>query len=64
MHRYGRNVFGNAGAQGDHARDIGGIDRLGHAPENDLIDPVRIEARSGQQRVEGDALHPDAGDSV
>ena len=51
----GGDGFGNAGAQRNDARDVGGVRRLRHAAENDLVNERGIQVRAGQQRVDGDA---------
>ncbi len=55
MHGEGRDTFRNAGAQGDDARYIRRICRLGHAAEDDLIHQRRIQPSAGQQGVHSDA---------
>ncbi len=42
------------GSQGDDACDVGGVRRLRHAAENNLVNQSRINARAGQERTEGD----------
>ena len=55
MHCHRRNRLGNSRPQGDDARNIGRLKRLAHAAKNDFINPAWVEARPGEQRVDGDA---------
>ena len=55
MHGRGGNVLRNAGAQGDHAREIHRLRRLADASEDHFVDVLRIEAGAGEQRAHGDA---------
>ena len=50
-----RHGLRKSGAQGDDAGDIGGIDRLADASEDDLVHQSRIESGAGQKGIHGDA---------
>jgi len=55
MNGHGGNAFGDPGAQGDDARDVGGIRRLRNAAEDDFIHERGVQPGAREQRVYGDA---------
>jgi hypothetical protein len=51
----GWNMFGDAGAQRDHAGDVRGLCRLADTPENDFVDQGRVNAAASEKGLSRDA---------
>ena len=53
MHGDGRDVLGDAGAQGDDARDVRGVGGLADTAEDDFVNQRGVETGAGEEGLGG-----------